>query len=69
MAHASDAKAIRGHGSPYDRGGADSYYRRPPSPHKMQGFARIDALTPEEILEYFAGFDMNELNGDHKEYT
>ena len=27
----------RRHGGPYDRGSADSYYRRPPRPHYFVG--------------------------------
>ena len=62
------------HGSPNDRGGADSYYRRPRSPHwwpegTMNG-EKIEAkdMTPEEIAEYNAGFDENEENGDFKDW-
>lgn len=61
----------RSHGSPYDRGRADSYYLRPPRPHKwMDGIGRVEItdLTPAEIDEYHQGFDDNELADDHKEW-
>ena len=35
------------HGGPYDRGSADSYYRRPRRPH----FFRGDTYNSEEVLE------------------
>ena len=60
------------HGSPYDRGGADSYYRRGRQPHwwpegTMHG-QKIEEkdMTPEQILEYNMGFDDNEELGDYK---
>lgn len=62
------------HGGPYDRGSADSYYRRPRSPHFFEGGSysspRIDeaAMTPQQIAEYNQGFDDNEKNGDHKDW-
>lgn len=60
----------RGHGSPYDRGGADSWYMRHPSPHKwIEGKGRVTDLTAEEIKEYYAGFEANELQMMHKEYN
>ena len=66
------------HGSPYDRGGADSYYRRPFNPHyfggpqggPFGGTERIELadMTPEEIAAYTAGYRDNEEFGDHKEW-
>jgi hypothetical protein len=54
------------HGSPYDRGGADSYYGGPeaiPTPHYYLGGSihRIDAdqMSKEEIDAYYAGFNNN----------
>ena len=53
----------RRHGGPFDRGGADSYYGRPRSPHYYEGASygspRIEAaeMTPEQIAAYNAGFD------------
>jgi len=57
------------HGSPYDRGGADSYYRRPRRPHKRPSFGEdITLLTMEELVEYNQGFDDNEERGDFKDW-
>ena len=61
----------RTHGSPHDRGRADSYYNRSPNPHKwLDGIGRnvVTDLTEEEILAYRAGYDENERNDDHKDY-
>ena len=63
------ANEIRGHGSPYDRGGADSYYDRARYPHKMVHNTRI--LIPEgtpEYEEYMRGYDDNEALGAHKDW-
>lgn len=60
----------KSHGSPFDRGSADSYYHRPRRPHKggVGGGSgeRIEDLTPEEIKAYHAGYDYNERLGDKK---
>lgn len=60
------------HGGPYDRGSADSYYRRRREPHYYEGGSytskRIVDLTVEEIAEYNLGYDNNEAFGDHKDY-
>jgi hypothetical protein len=60
------------HGSFFDRGSADSYYGRPRSPHRggvggMSG-ERIEAVTPEELEAYHAGYDHNEEFGDKKSW-
>ena len=64
----------RGHGSPYDRGGADSYYRRPFDPHwwpagTYKGF-RIEMpfMSAEQIEEYKKGFDQNESDQNFKDW-
>jgi hypothetical protein len=62
----------RGHGSPYDRGGADYYYGRPFRPHCFEGASyatpeRTD-LTATEKAEYAAGWDRAEAAGDKKEW-
>lgn len=60
------------HGSPYDRGWHDSYYRRQPRPHKWIdgiGAQRVDDLTTAEIEEYRAGYEENEQSGERKEWT
>ena len=67
-----EKKYDQSHGSPYDRGRADSWYRRPSSPHKWpEGTGRgekVTDLTPEEIEAYEAGYEDNERHGDHKEW-
>ena len=64
---------IAKHGSPYDRGGADSYYRRPAMPHYFPdgdvGFSDpVTDLTDEEKAEYMRGYEDNERSGDHKDW-
>lgn len=60
------------HGGPFDRGGADSYYRRPRRPHYFQGdtysTVEITKLTPEELDAYNAGYDENEYQQCFKDY-
>ena len=60
------------HGSPYDRGSADSFYRRQAEPHYMINGARIEKvdMTAEQIAEYEAGFLDNEKRIDsRKDYA
>ena len=60
------------HGGPYDRGSADSYYRRPRNPHyylKGTGMSPCvgeDKMTPAEVEAYDAGFDENEADRNFK---
>jgi hypothetical protein len=71
------------HGSPYDRGQADSYYGRPRNPHyytgrsilpgpypQTYGMTRVEEkdMSPEELEAYTAGFDYNEWLGDKKDW-
>lgn len=62
------------HGSPRDRGAADSWYRRPRSPHwwpkgSYNGkCVQVKDMTPEETAEYHAGYDENEEAGGHKDW-
>tara|TARA_R100000541_G_scaffold1705_5_gene6584 strand:+ start:8783 stop:8989 length:207 start_codon:yes stop_codon:yes gene_type:complete len=62
------------HGGPYDRGSADSWYRRYPEPHYWTGGSyqgihiTEDRMTKEEVNDYWAGFDENESDGCHKEW-
>jgi len=62
------------HGSPYDRGAADSHYCRYMNPHYFVGETymseeiREKEMTVEEIEAYRAGYKWNELAGDKKEY-
>jgi hypothetical protein len=59
-------------GSPYDRGTADSYYRRSKNPHKYPKGTykseKITDLTPEELEAYEAGYEDNEISGDFKDW-
>ena len=63
----------RSHGSPFDRGAADSYYHRPRDPHRggVGGASgpRIEATNPATINEYNAGYDYNEQFGDKKDWN
>jgi hypothetical protein len=62
------------HGSPYDRGMADSYYKRGFNPHYFVGDSynspRIEwaQMTPDEVVAYHAGYDDNEDAGDYKDW-
>ncbi len=62
------------HGGPYDRGSADSYYRRGRNPHYYKGAThqsdRVEYkdMTPDEVEAYNAGYDDNEDDGNHKEW-
>ena len=56
----------RGHGSPYDRGCADSWYGRNPRPHYFIGatyaskrMSHLD-MSEKEVREYWRGYDDNE---------
>jgi len=64
--------ADRSYGSPYDRGRADSWYRRGRNPHYYPNGThrppRIMELTTEQIAEYRAGYASGEADGDHKEW-
>jgi len=61
------------HGSPYDRGSADAYYRRSMKPHYYPnsdvGFSEpVYKLTKEQEHEYMQGYQEQVLSGDHKDY-
>lgn len=62
------------HGSPFDRGSADSYYNRGINPHyyvdATYSSERIerDRMTVEEIEAYMAGYEWNERFGDKKSW-
>jgi len=60
------------HGSPYDRGRADSYYGRRHNPHKLvpnaHGGHEHEKLTdPREIEDYGRGYDENTDKKDYGE--
>ena len=65
-------KMINRHGSPYDRGGADSYYRRPIRPHYYPEGSyhgeEVTELTQEQIDDYLRGYEDNEKAGDFKSW-
>lgn len=62
------------HGGPFDRGSADSYYRRGFNPHYYKGNTystekvELADMTAEEIVAYTAGYNENEEAGDHKDW-
>jgi len=64
----------RRHGGPYDRGSADSYYRRAKVPHYYQGntgmspLVEMKDMTPQQIAEYNQGFDDNEADRNFKDW-
>lgn len=59
-------------GSPYDRGGADYYYRRPYRPHYFIGktYQSMEVfeseMTQEELDEYEAGWNDQQMSGIQK---
>ena len=63
------------HGGAYDRGAADSYYRRAYSPHYYKGRTgqsekvTIDRMNAAELEAYDAGWQDNEEAGDFKDYS
>jgi hypothetical protein len=62
----------RGHGSPYDRGRADSYYGRPFRPHWYPNGTGnqplITDLTQEQLDDYHRGFSDNTREGNFKDW-
>ena len=62
------------HGGPYDRGRADSWYRRGYNPHyyvaDTYGSPKIELaqMTADEITAYSVGYREGEASGDHKEW-
>ena len=62
------------HGGPYDRGSADSYYRRGYNPHYYKGDThqsdRVELadMTAEEITAYTKGYNENEESGNFKDW-
>jgi hypothetical protein len=62
------------HGSAYDRGSADSYYRRGRKPHYYVGdtytseIVTEERMTADEIAAYHKGFDENESWGNYKDW-
>ena len=62
----------RSHGSPWDRGSADSYYSRPRDPHYYpegtHNGERDKCLTRDQVKQYLAGYAHNEAHGDKKDW-
>ena len=62
------------HGGPYNRGMADSYYRRGRAPHYYMADTGSSPrvgykdMTTDEVEAYNAGFEDNEDAGDYKEW-
>jgi hypothetical protein len=62
------------HGGAWDRGSADSYYRRGAKPHYYKGatysseIVTEESMTAEEIAAYYAGYEWNEKLGDFKNW-
>jgi hypothetical protein len=56
------------HGSPYDRGSADSYYDRPKNPHKKANGETVKLTDPDEIAAYEAGYEDNEKSNNKKQW-
>ena len=62
------------HGSPFDRGTADSWYDRPQSPHywpdgTMHGDKIVPPkMKPSEVDAYLAGYEYNEQSGGKKDW-
>jgi len=62
------------HGSPFDRGSADSYYGRGEDPHYWPDGTghgtRVESkdMSMAELRAYFAGYEYNEKFGDKKDW-
>jgi hypothetical protein len=61
------------HGSPYDRGSADAYYRRPINPPYYPssdvGFSEpMKSMTKDQENEYLKGYWDQQKSGDFKDY-
>ena len=60
------------HGSPYDRGSADAYYRRSRMPHYYPNGSYngdpITNLTSNQLEAYTAGYNDQVSSGDFKDF-
>jgi hypothetical protein len=62
------------HGTPFDRGSADSWYSRPFNPHYGgvggDSGTRVELvdMTADEIVAYTAGYNWNEQYGGKKSW-
>ena len=72
--HTSQPNYDPRHGGPYDRGSADSYYRRGFNPHYFVGDTystpkiELAQMSAQEIAAYMQGYWDNERNGDFKDW-
>lgn len=70
-----EASADKRHGGPWDRGGADCYYGRGPSPHYYEDHTyaspRItrENMTEQQIDEYFAGYTNTQRSDARKDWN
>ena len=60
------------HGGAWDRGSADSYYKRPYKPHKYVAGTltseKVESLSASDLEAYKAGWQDNEALGWHKDW-
>jgi hypothetical protein len=62
------------HGSPFDRGSADSYYHRAQDPHwypeGTYNGDRVEAkdMSLAQMRAYYRGYEYNEQHGDKKDW-
>jgi len=72
MSKETEQQFDKRHGGSWDRGSADSYYRRPYKPHKYASDTgaseRIESLSAEDLKAYDAGFEANEALGYYKDW-
>jgi|DEB0MinimDraft_6_1074348.scaffolds.fasta_scaffold78368_3 hypothetical protein len=72
MSKETEQQFDKRHGGAWDRGGADSYYRRPYKPHKYASDTgiseRIEDLSTGDVEAYEAGYEHNEALGYYKEW-
>lgn len=67
-------KFVTSHGSPFDRGSADSYYGRAENPHHYPEGSyvgvRVESkdMSMYELRAYFAGYEYNEKFGEKKDW-
>ena len=67
-------KFARFHGSPFDRGSADSYYGRVQEPHWYPNGTHNEPkittaeMSMKELRAYYAGYEYNEQHGDKKDW-
>jgi len=72
MSKETEQQFDKRHGGSWDRGSADSYYRRPYKPHKYASDTgaseRIESLSASDLAAYDAGYENNEALGYYKDW-